>query len=651
MRSPYRQNALFLLDARADASVQEIRRLQNRAEVLLEMGKPLVSTVLPFLRRAQTSREDILSAAQRLEDGQARTKEEVFWVHAGPKGDCLPSASSLSTLVSMLEKSSHGDGRHAAIAVHNLAVINHALAFEQESAKSAGPQNSRQAWIAAHAYWRSVLQNEEFWDYMSERISSWQDPTVSESDVHRIRRELPEELLRPHSQLATEYIASGIYASAQLHIQIIQDAAAWQPLAKRYLSEISTEIVRDAQDDLEKILRENTEEALTPLQNEKKKEQLESAELGIMKVADRSIANLSLFHEMQEASNALGDQIGQCLRSVSIRYFNQLDDSENALRLLSSALKYASSPSCRALVVRDQATVRCRSLCNLSLAAANQGQYKTAQQYLEQAKSLAPEGDLAQIEEWLATCKRNRILEGVDTKHNSPSLYTVRGIGTAFYGKRDYDPSSNSYVTTHFFTFLFLPVIPLAAYRVVSTGRNSYRIFGKVPLSKLATWYRGLVFAAVGVFVLISMFQSNGSSPASSTTPISSGYSSPSNSTPASSALPSYQTDESEKNAIERTRQELDARERALDQARQEIDTLEGQLDSLKSGIKDLESEYPDGDMPSDVRADYESKLAQYNGLVPVYNEKLTTLQAEARRYEQDVASFNLRVQEYNARQ
>jgi tetratricopeptide (TPR) repeat protein len=650
VRSPYRQNALFLLDARADASVQEIRRLQNRAEVLLEMGKALDSTVLPFLRRSQTTREDILSAIQRLEDGQARTKEEIFWVHAGPKGDCLPSGFSLSALVTELEKSSHGSGRHAAIAVHNLAVINHALAFEQESAKSAESQNSRQAWVAAHACWRSVLQNEEFWDYMSERISSWQDPTVSESDVQRVKRELPEELLRPHSQLATEYIAAGSHASAQLHIQLIQDAAAWQPLAKRYLSEISTEIVRRAQDDLDKILRQNTEEALTPLQNDQKKEQLHLAELEIVRIADRTIANLSLFREMQEASSALGDQVGQCLRSVSIRYFNQLNDAENALRLLNSALKYASSSSCRALIARDQATVRCRSLCNLSLEAANQGQYKTAQEYLEQAKSLAPEGDLAQIEEWLATCKRNQIFEGVDTKHNTPTLRTVNGIGATFYGKRDYDPASNSYVTTHFFTFFFLPVIPLAAYRVVSTGGNSYRIFGKVPLSRPAIWYRRAVFAAVGVFILFSMIQSNGSSPPSSTIPMTTGYSSTANSAPATSS-PSYSADESEKDAIDRTRQELDAREWALDREKKELDTLERQLDTLKSEVKDLESEYPDGDMTSDVRADYESKLAQYNGLVPVYNEKLTTLQSEARRYEQDVASFNLRVQEYNARQ
>lgn len=652
MRSPYRQNALFLLDARADATVQEIRRLQNRAEVLLGMGKVLESTVLPFLRRNQTTREDILSAVQRLEDGQSRITEEIYWVHAGPKGDCLPTGTaSLSSLVTLLEKVSLGSGRQAAIAAHNLAVVNHVLAFEQESAKGVSPQTRQQAWAAAHSSWRSVCQNEEFWDFVSERISSWGDPTVSDSDLQRERQGLPEALLRPHRELATDCISTGNYESARLHIQLIQDATTWQPVAKRYLSEISTEIVRQVRGALDGVLLEVSEEALTPLQNEQKKERLTSAEQEIIKIGNKAIANLSLFQEMQESSDALGDQIGQCLRSVSIRYFNQLDDSQNSLRLLSSALSYARTPSCKAQISRDQETIQYRSLCNLSLEAANQGQYKTAQEYLEQAKNLAPGTESAQIEEWLATCKRNRVLEGVDTKHNSPTLGRINGIGTAFYGKRDYDAATNSYVTTHFFTFLFFPVIPLAAYRVASAGGNSYRIFGKVPLSRMAIWYRWIILASVALFILYSMIQSNGAPSSSSMPSMPSSYTSP-NSTPvASPPLSSYQTDASHKEELDRTRQELDSRESSLRQEKQDLDALEGQLQSLKRDIRDLETEYPDGEMPSHAHTDYEDKLERYNGLVPVYNKKLITFQAQARDYEQDVANFNARVREYNGRQ
>lgn len=653
MRSPYRQNAFFLLDARADASVQEIRRLQNRAEVLLGMGKILDSTVLPLLKRNQVTREDILFGIQRLEDGQSRIREEVYWVHAGPKGDSLPvGAASLSSLISFLSKTSQGTGRQAAIAAHNLAVANHALAFEQEFSKSTTLQARQEAWNAALSSWRSAYQNEEFWDFMSERISSWGDPAVSDSDLQRARRELAEELLRPHRQLATDYVGAGNYEFARLHIQVIQAASKWMPVAKRYLAELSTEIVRQTRTALDKVLLDVSEEVLTALQNEQKREKLISAEKEIIALGNKTMANLSLFQEMQESNDALGDQVGQCLRTISIRYFNQLDDSQNSFRVVGSALGYARTPSCKAQIFRDKNYIEYRVLCDLSFESAKQGKYAKAEEYLEEAKKVAPENETGQVEEWLATCRRNRVLEGVDTKHNSPTLSTINGIGATFYGKRDYDAASNSYVTTHFFTFFFLPVIPLAAYRVVNTGGNSYRIFGKVPLSKMAIRYRWLVLASVAVFIVYSMMQS-AIAPSSTSSPSSpNGYSSPTHSVPATSTSPSrsYQSREEEKEELDRTRQELDARESALRRDEQEVDSLKGQLESLKDEIKNLEEQYPNGGMPPYVYSDYKAKLDRHNSLVPQYNQELTDLQARERQYDQDVASFNERVRKYNAR-
>jgi tetratricopeptide (TPR) repeat protein len=651
MQSPYRQNAFFLLDARADATVQEIRRLQNRAEVLLEMRKVLESSVFPFLRRNQVTREDILSGTQRLEDGQSRIREELYWVHAGPRGDCLPAGtSSLSSLIGFLNKASQGAGRQAAIAMHNLAIANHALAFEQEFNKNATLQARQEAWSAALSAWHSSFKSEEFWDFMSERVSSWGDPTVSDSDLQQARRELYEELLRPHKQLAADCVASGHYDLARLHIQLIQVAGNWMPVAKRYLSEISTEIVRQARTALDTVLRDVSEEALAPLQKDQKREKLISAENEIVAIGNKTVANLSLFQEMQESNDALGDQVAQCLRSVSIRYFNQLDDSQSSLRVAASALGYVRTPSCKAQILRDKNYIEYRVLCDLSFESSNQGKYAKAEEYLQEAKKIAPENETGQIEEWLATCQRNRILEGVDTKRNTPTLRTINGIGATFYGKRDYDAGSNSYVTTHFFTFFFLPVIPLAAYRVVSAGGNSYRIFGKVPLSKATIWYRRIILAFVAVLIVYSMIQSN-AAPSSSSTPSStSGYISPANSTP---VTPSsiHQAGETEKQELESTRRDLDAREIALRQEKQELDSLKRQLDFLRDEIQDLENLYPNGGMPSDVYTDYEAKLNRHNGLVPRYNLELTGLQDREHQYDQDVANFNERIREYNARQ
>ncbi len=652
MLSPYRQNAFFLLDARADATTQEIRRLQNRAEVLLEMRKSLEATVLPFLRRAQVTREDILSGVQKLEDGQSRIREELQWLHAGPKGDCMPSGpSSLASLTTLLRTLAKTNGRQGAIATHNLAVLSHALAFEQESGGGASVQSRLDAWAGALSLWRALYQKEEFWDFMSERISAWGDPTVSDGDLQHVRREFAEQLLAPNRQLAAEYFASGAYDFARIHLQIIHSASTWISPGKRLLAELSTEMVRRTRTQLDESLLTIREDVLSSLDTVQKKERLARSEKEILTVGNRVIANLTLFEEMHESNEVLGDQIGQCLRVISIRYFNQLDDSQNALRLADEAFRYARTGSCKAQIVLDRKTIAYRSLRDRAIEFANQLQYGKAAERLEEARAIVPEDEKGQLEELLATCRRNEILDGVDTKKNSPTLSTINGIGATFYGKRDYHKASDSYVTTHFFTFLFFPVIPLGAYRVVSTGTNTYRIFGKVALSKLTIWYRRLVLAAVGLFFVYSAIESNnGTSSPGSFTPTRTDAPS-SYSTPPITPEPTIQYSQSrtEKSDIDRERQELDARENQLSQTRQELKTLKAQIDSLEREIEAIKQEYPGGELPHTAYVDYQDKVSRHDVVVDKYNPLLEDFKSRAQQYDQDVVQFNNRVRDYNS--
>ena len=50
--------------------------------------------------------------------------------------------------------------------------------------------------------------------------------------------------------------------------------------------------------------------------------------------------------------------------------------------------------------------------------------------------------------------------------------FTVNGVGTTFYGKRDYHPDA-SYITTQWVVFCFLPVLPLRSLRVRPTDSQS----------------------------------------------------------------------------------------------------------------------------------------------------------------------------------
>lgn len=79
-----------------------------------------------------------------------------------------------------------------------------------------------------------------------------------------------------------------------------------------------------------------------------------------------------------------------------------------------------------------------------------------------------------------------------------PSLGSVNGFGTTLVGQRDHDAETGTYVTTHCVTLLFIPVIPIGAYRVAVAPGGGWYCLGKVPLSRFCkNWNCFLAVAAV----------------------------------------------------------------------------------------------------------------------------------------------------------
>jgi hypothetical protein len=69
--------------------------------------------------------------------------------------------------------------------------------------------------------------------------------------------------------------------------------------------------------------------------------------------------------------------------------------------------------------------------------------------------------------------------------------FTFRGVGTCNYGSRDFRPNG-SYVTTQWFVFIYLPIIPLKSERILPVGNNwsfmllgsrRYQVLERVPLN------------------------------------------------------------------------------------------------------------------------------------------------------------------------
>lgn len=83
----------------------------------------------------------------------------------------------------------------------------------------------------------------------------------------------------------------------------------------------------------------------------------------------------------------------------------------------------------------------------------------------------------------------------------APSLTTINTFGFKLYGKSDRDDETDSYMTTQYFVALFIPLFPIARYRVISEDGHGYRFLGKGKLRGI-DWVHVAAFFAL-VFYMI----------------------------------------------------------------------------------------------------------------------------------------------------
>jgi hypothetical protein len=70
--------------------------------------------------------------------------------------------------------------------------------------------------------------------------------------------------------------------------------------------------------------------------------------------------------------------------------------------------------------------------------------------------------------------------EDLEPVRRAPSLITLNTFGFKLYGESDYDAKTDSFMVTH-----FLPLFPIARYRVISPSEGSYLFIGKGKLRSI----------------------------------------------------------------------------------------------------------------------------------------------------------------------
>jgi hypothetical protein len=330
---------------------------------------------------------------------------------------------------------------------------------------------------------------------------------------------------------------------------------------------------------------------------------------------------------LDELADADGwdNAVASSYQRLSAAYLNLLDDPNQAIGLIKQARDLARDPQLLQAVERDRQNiqqVQRTMLCRDADASIKSGNLDWAEYLLQAALAISTEEQKLEIKTMQERCRRARVFGGVDITGNYPIASTRHGFGPAFYGERDYDPATGSYVANRWFTLLYVPIFPLGAYRVIDADSQSYCVLGRVALPDSLKRARWAIAISVIVLVLIPLAIPRHEAPGKIA------EAPPTQADPPKAAAPLPVSVPNPASPIKKEQAAPRPLDRPLDTALQErkrkLDVEGANLENEKSYLAGVEASYQREKVPDDGHALYESVFASYNRRMDKYKRDLS---------------------------
>jgi hypothetical protein len=351
----YQTNAFRVMGVAVDTPVVEIDRQVQKVEMMLKSGvrDQALRGLLPL--PSGPSLAALQDAKRRLGDPQSRLMEEFFWFWPEEPGKSETDAAlqalqrrDLLSTVNIWQGRSREPADTAAI--HNLAILHHLQAIETEPPASSKGPIPDSLWIEAWRYWRTLVDQDQFWKRLATRIGELDDPRLTSQVAGQIRGSLLSSILQINLSLAFTAAEAEDFARADVHVRVMKQESGLSPDALRkrtqpYLEYIRTYVThRCASAEVEASA--NVDQTAQIL-----KRFLDDVRLKL------EILNclLGAGNELRDAAH---DQVAQAVCDRMAAYGNETEDWKACEELLCASQPLAVSPPIRAKITDDLEKVR-----------------------------------------------------------------------------------------------------------------------------------------------------------------------------------------------------------------------------------------------------------------------------------------------------
>lgn len=367
----YRQNAFRVLNLPTTATASDLARQHKRLKLMQKLGENDATPELACLQLDEApDSEAIRSATQRLQDPVSRLIDELFWFWPVDPQSSDDDALRLLrakdiTAAAALWAHRAKDRTNGYIAIHNLAVLNHALALDIEHAVTSeqlGEGTSQwrhERWIQALENWRAAIEHDDLWSHVTARIRELDDPRLTTGFARRIRFALPGAILTINARIAVQSARAGRTADAKRHVSYIRDCGidriGWAEGTDLHVERITPAAI--VARELSPLLEE-VRIACESAANGVKSALLRTPEIlkGLIAELNPVLGTIDALSELDGTSDLrelAHDQAGETIRNCAVSFGTETGNWMESLNLTRTAQQFACAGPLRAQLEQD----------------------------------------------------------------------------------------------------------------------------------------------------------------------------------------------------------------------------------------------------------------------------------------------------------
>ncbi|WP_203997605.1 hypothetical protein [Virgisporangium aurantiacum] len=321
----YLRNAFRISGLSVDAATGELRRRAQQVRAVQALGGA-PATAGPLPPSPAPDLDAVLQALARLRDPLTRLVDEFFWFWPGKDGpDGDPGLDALTAgRVDDAENRWQRIESRSPYALHNLAVLNHVIAIDDELAQ---PQRklvgAPRRWREAYRYWIDAWRSDEHWAVFGDRVRRAGHPGLGDWVVSTLRERLPLVLSSVNATIAADSMERGRdEESSQVH---------WRMAAHHHLPpQLRARALRAATDPLLSRIRTHGDRALAVT-----RENARAAPAAAERLHDQAAPLLRMvsLSSAPDADN-IHDEVARTLLKLAFEYHRATDDWAATLQIL-----------------------------------------------------------------------------------------------------------------------------------------------------------------------------------------------------------------------------------------------------------------------------------------------------------------------------